>query len=217
MHPDEIPEEIKILSSIELASIRMIQTMFNVYQIKGGSLKIKGNTIALQQDISEFATRLPLSPDKLPFLILRSRNDKNPKKFQANGDKILKALEWLIAHNPFYKDIVIDREALQKYPEKGGDVDGIPEEFIEDTAKVQKDPKNPTMQQNDLDEINEIMQQDVDHSNDIPAPISTLQQKFSKPTNSESMKKSTDNVRIGSTPSKSHVSSNDSEIRCPIL
>ena len=35
MHPDEIPEEIKILSSIELASIRMIQTLFNEYQTKG--------------------------------------------------------------------------------------------------------------------------------------------------------------------------------------
>ena len=43
MHPDEVPEEIKILSSIELASIKMIQTMFNVYQTKRGSLKIKGN------------------------------------------------------------------------------------------------------------------------------------------------------------------------------
>ena len=87
MHPDEVPECIKILSSIELASIKMIQTMFNVYQTKGGSLKIKGNTISLEQDISEFASRLPLSPDKLPFLILRSRNEKNKKKFQANGKK----------------------------------------------------------------------------------------------------------------------------------
>ena len=88
MIPDEVPECIKILSSIELASIRIIQTMFNVYQTKGGSLKIKGNTIALEQDLSEFASRLPLSPDKLPFLILRSRNDKNPKKIQANGYNI---------------------------------------------------------------------------------------------------------------------------------
>ena len=50
----------------------MIQTMFNVYQTKGGSLKIKGNTIALEQNLTEFASRLPHSPDKLPFLILRS-------------------------------------------------------------------------------------------------------------------------------------------------
>ena len=73
------------------------------------------------------------------------------------------------------------------------------------------------MQQNDVDEINEIMQEDMDHSNDIPAPISTLQQNFSKPTVLESMKKTTDRVTIRGTPVKSRESSNDSDIFCPIL
>ena len=188
MHPDEVPECIKILSSIELASIRMIQPMFHVYQTKGGGLKMRGNTIALEQDISEFASRLPHSPDKLPLLILLSRNVKNPRKVQANGNNILKALQWLKLNNPFYKNIEIDHAALEKYPETGGNVDGIPEEFLDDKA-VQNDPKNPSMRQQDIDEINEVLQNDIDISNDIPPPISTLQQNYSKPTILESMKK----------------------------
>ena len=73
------------------------------------------------------------------------------------------------------------------------------------------------MQQDDIDEINEVLQDDTDISHDIPPPISTMQQNFSKPTILESMKKSTDNVRIGSTPVKATDSSNYSEVFCPML
>ena len=49
---------------------------------------MKGHSIALEQDVSEFVSRLPHSPDKLPILILRTRNEK---KIQRN----LKLMEYI--------------------------------------------------------------------------------------------------------------------------
>ena len=208
--------------------------MFHIIKAKGDSLKMKGHSIALEQDISEFAdrlVRLPHSPDKLPMLILRTRNDKNPKKFKANGNNILEALQWLKEWNKYYKDIEINYDALQQYPTNGGDVDNIPEEILDDTG-IQHEPRNPSMQnemddtgiqheprnpsmQNEMDEINEILQQDFDISDDIPPPESTVQQNFAKPTLLESMKHIANNVAIGSKSVTNNYPSSNHEILCP--
>ena len=111
MHPEEVPACIKDLSFIELAAIRQIQPMFHVVQSKGGGLKMRGHSIAFEQDVSDFVSRLPHAPEKLPMLILRTRNEKNPKRFKANGLKILEALEYLIDNNRYYSHIEIDRNA----------------------------------------------------------------------------------------------------------
>ena len=135
MHPDIPPECIQRLSFIELASIKLVQPMFHIITTKGGGLKMKGHSIALEQDVSEFVSRLPHSPDKLPILILRTRNEKNPKKFKANGIHILEALKWLKQNNQFYEKIEIDEAALQQYPTDGF-VEGIPEEFSDDMENI---------------------------------------------------------------------------------
>ena len=213
MHPDIAPECIQKLSFIELASIKLVQPMFHIVKTKGGSLKMKGHSIALEQDISEFATRLPHSPDQLPIIILRTRNEKNPKKFKANRNNILEALKWLKIHNQYYKKIEIDESALQQYPLNGGDVEGIPEEFSDDLGK-QNEPRNPSMQ-NEMDEINEIIQNEFDMSDDMPPPESTVQQNFPKPTIMEAMKHITNNVTIGNDLRKENNSHTINEILCP--
>ena len=103
MHPTATPECIKKLTFIELASIKLVQPMFHIITTKGGGLKMKGHSIALEQDISDFLGSLPHSPDKLPMIILRSRNEDNPKKFKANGNHILEALDWLKKTMTFIK------------------------------------------------------------------------------------------------------------------
>ena len=210
MLPGIVPPCIKKLSFIELASIKLVQPMFHIIKTKGGSLKMRGHSIALEQNISEFATRLPHSPDQLPIIILRTRNEKNPKKFIANRNHIIEALRWLKIHNEYYKKIEIDQSALLQYPLNGGDVHGIPEEFSDD-AGIHHEPRNPSMQ-NEMDEINEIMQQEFDMSDDIPPPESTVQQNFPKPTILEAMKHITNNVTIGN---KEKASNSNKEILCP--
>ena len=178
MHPDNVPECIRRLSFIELASIRLVQPMLHIVQTKGNSTKMKGHSIALEQDISEFASRLPNLPENLPILILRTRNEKNPKKFKANGHHIIEALLWLKENNEFYEHIEIDKEAAMKNYPPNEFIEGIPEHFLEDTGIV-NEPQNPTMI-NEMDEINQILQQEFDIDNDIPPPESVVQQKFFK-------------------------------------
>ena len=108
--------------------------------------------IALEQDISDFVGSLPHSPDKLPMIILRSRNETNPKKFKANGKHILEALDWLKDNNEFYEKIPIDREAALQHYNPNHFIEGIPEEFVEDPINTDE-PQNPTMINEDGDEI----------------------------------------------------------------
>ena len=203
----------KKLSLIELAAIKLVQPMFHIIKTKGGGLKMRGHSIALEQNIQEFATRLPNLPGNLPIIILRTRNEKNPKKFKSNGKHIYEALIWLKQNNEYYKNIEIDMNALQQYPSDGGDVIGIPEEFAEDVG-IQKEPRNPSMSE-EFDEINQIMQQEFDMSDDIPPPETTVQQNFSKPTIMEAMKHVADNVIIGKGSENTTCSHNINEILLP--
>ena len=166
-----------------------------------------------EQDISDFVSRLPHTPEKLPILILRTRNDKNPKRFKANGQKNLEALQWLKINNKFYSHIEIDNAALQKYPDNGDYVEGIPEEFMDDTGN-QNEACNPSMT-NEIDEINEILQSDMNISEDMPPPESTIQKNYSKPTVLESMQKSAKKVAIAGDSGSNKESSDNQEILCP--
>ena len=116
-------------------------------------------------------------------------------------------------NNDFYRKIKINQVALQQYPHSGGDVIGIPEELSDD-VEIPIDPCNPSMQ-NEMDEINEIMQQDFDCSDDIPTPESTVQQNYSKPTILESMEHTANSVTIGKNSRIDADSRNNSEILCP--
>ena len=214
MHPDKVPDEIKDLSFIELAAIRLIQPMFHVIQTKGGGLKMRGHCIAFEQDIPEFVTRLPHTPEKLPVLILRTRNEKNPKQFKANGQKIKAALRWLKEHNRFYSHIHIDEDALQRYPENDY-VDGIPQEVSNETGP-QKDACNPSMI-NEIDEINEVLRSDMNISEDLPAPESTIQKNYSKPTVLESMQKTAENITIAGDSASRNETSDNQEFLFPQL
>ena len=204
MHPTATPECIKKLTFIELASIKLVQPMFHIITTKGGGLKMKGHSIALEQDISDFVGSLPHSPDKLPMIILRSRNEANPKKFKANGKHILEALDWLKDNNEFYEKIPIDREAALQHYNPNHFIEGIPEEFVEDPINTDE-PQNPTMINEDGDEINDILQQNFDIDNDIPPPESVVQQQFSRPTVLESMKNIANNVTIESNMEKMQI------------
>ena len=77
------------------------------------------------------------------------------------------------------------------------------------------EPQNPTMINEDGDEINDILQQNFDIDNDIPPPESVVQQQFSRPTVLESMKNIANNVTIESNMEKNADSSNNPEILLP--
>lgn len=114
MDPGVQPECLRVLNRVEQAAIARIAPVLNMIKLKGGNLAQRGHSISFFQDVSGFAQKLPRGQEDLPFIIIRSPNQEIPLK--ANRIKILAALEWLVAYNPEYADVVIDHEVLATYP-----------------------------------------------------------------------------------------------------
>ena len=64
----------------------------------------------MPQNIKELANSLPHYPKDIPFIVVNMRGKDN---------KVENALQWLSQHNPRYKDIQINQEALNHLPENG--------------------------------------------------------------------------------------------------
>ena len=125
MHPEEdVPDALKDLTPVEQSAIQRMFVVMKIYRLARGATFLKGHCLAVNQDLAEFATRLPLRPADLPMIFLIGPNQRVPLK--ANAHKILAALEYLKKKNEFYRDIEIDFEALKAYPSNDtDDVQGL--------------------------------------------------------------------------------------------
>ena len=115
MDPGEQPECLKVLDTVEIAAISLICPVLSIYKVKGGSTGLKGHSISFAQNIQEFITKLPRFPRDLPYIIIKAPHQNMP--LTASRQKIMDALIWLKRNNPHYKDIIIDEQALNQYPE----------------------------------------------------------------------------------------------------
>ena len=125
MHVDaEVPDQLLNLTPVEQSAIQLMFVVMRIYKLNRGATFLKGHCLAVNQDLAEFATRLPPRPADLPMIFIIAPNQRVPLK--ANSHKILRALEWLKKNNEFYRDIEIDFEALQAYPSNDTDyVEGL--------------------------------------------------------------------------------------------
>ena len=119
MNPGEQPACLKILNTVEVAAISRICPVLSIYKLKGGASALKGHSISFEQDIGEFARRLPRTPEELPMIVIKAPNQDIP--LRANRFHLLEALRWLIANNPFYSEIEIDFHAANMYPDNSTD------------------------------------------------------------------------------------------------
>ncbi|KAJ3764588.1 hypothetical protein FB446DRAFT_656299, partial [Lentinula raphanica] len=88
---------------------------------------LKGNIIIYPQKVSQVASVLPPNLDELSspicvvFVGSKRPSDewlrKHAKPLAIRPGRVLKALLWLKAHNPLYRDIVINRTLLQSLPD----------------------------------------------------------------------------------------------------
>ena len=142
MHARDPPEELVTLNQVEQAAVSRIQIVVKVYRLRGGATFLKGHCIAFEADLPEFVSRLPPLPSDLPMIVLIAPGQSVPLK--ANRNKILSALKWLIDNNPFYEDLDIDFEALNKYPANYTDnVQGL--ETIEDPDLITDEGERSTV------------------------------------------------------------------------
>ena len=78
-----------------------------------GYFGYKGHTITLPHNVKKIASILPNLASELPIITFtaKGRNDKN-FEFKVRRDKVSAALNWLISHNPLYRDVTLDGNRL---------------------------------------------------------------------------------------------------------
>ena len=89
-----------------------------VIHLKGGQLGYGGHVVNVAQDITTFAATLPRLAADVP-IIIRRREGQEPgqhKDLHVRRGRVQRALVWLIANNPYYRDIVLDDTAISQLP-----------------------------------------------------------------------------------------------------
>ena len=93
--------------------------MMSLYRLPHGQYGYSGHIINLPQDVTTFAHSLPRHPSNLDVVVVRMAVAQSHKDFRIRKRKVLSALKWLIANNPYYRNIILDEDALQALPEDG--------------------------------------------------------------------------------------------------
>ncbi|KAJ3764598.1 hypothetical protein FB446DRAFT_799876, partial [Lentinula raphanica] len=136
MYVGPVPDELSNLSIVEEAMISRCRSKCWIIQLKEDQSStpsetsqraLKGNIIIYPQKVSQVASVLPPNLDELAspicvvFVGSKRPSDewlrKHAKPLAIRPGRVLKALLWLKAHNPLYRDIVINRTLLQSLPD----------------------------------------------------------------------------------------------------
>ena len=142
MHARDAPQELTCLNPVEQVCVSRLFIRMTCYKIRGFAQFLKGHVITFPQDVSEFISRLPPLPEDLPIIVVTAPGQ--PVPLQANRNKILTAIRWLKANNPWYADVEIDMDALNHYPDNDTDfLTGL--QVIEDPSMKPDEADNPTV------------------------------------------------------------------------
>ena len=103
--PGQSPLELQTLTSTELHMIQLVHPYMKLARLPvGGQLAQKGQVINIPMHTQDICTLLPRVPQNDYQVLVESANGFT---YQINTVQIYKALQWLITHNPLYKDVKI--------------------------------------------------------------------------------------------------------------
>ena len=98
--------------------IAAVMPIMVIYQLPHGQLGYSGHILNLPQNVTDFATSLPRSPSDIDVLIVQKQGaDGSHRDFRVRRHVVQSALEWLISHNLYYRNIALNRQILQDLPE----------------------------------------------------------------------------------------------------
>ena len=118
MDPGIVPPQLQGLTQIEEMLIARVCPIMSVYRKHGGQRGYRGHVLNLPQDIQSFLNSLPSRASDLPVLVLRRHGVENTHRdFIVRQHRVLQAVLWLTTNNPYFKDLEIDREAINCLPE----------------------------------------------------------------------------------------------------
>ena len=100
-----------------------VNPILQVTLAHGGQYKYNGHTICFPQDITKIANMLSRRVEHLDILIVtRHSNDHKAYDFIVSRHRVLAALEYNLANDPYYKNVRIDTNALASLPAIPADV-----------------------------------------------------------------------------------------------
>ena len=122
MHFAEIPPYLKNLTTVEMALISRITVVMNVHLLRYGMLASKGHCVSLPQEM-KIASSLPLLPTEVGIVVLRRKGSGKTTQYTVQRHDgpnhitmKLKGHYFKYTPNPFYKDVVIEKQRLANLP-----------------------------------------------------------------------------------------------------
>jgi len=189
MDPGDIPDELQNLSFVEEALIARVHPIISVFKLKGHhQFGYRGNVINFVQDVNSFAKKLPHNIDDLQSIINITTCDKknNVHNFTVRVAKVRKALIWLKANNPYYSDIDISNENLDKLPDNSN----VGEKLItipldEDTDRKENIDIDQDDDESEFDETLNNIQESFIPNMEIPTQETLVKNHIDWPTMSQ--------------------------------
>ena len=121
--------------------ISAVLPIMSLYHLPHGQYGYSGHVINLPQDIASFATSLPQLPSELDVIVVRKEGaTQSHRDFCVIRSIVLRALQWLLANNIYYRNIRIDPDALALLPEDG-DLTGLRSVTVETDDQETRPPQ----------------------------------------------------------------------------
>ena len=129
--------------------ISAVLPIMSLYRLPHGQYAYSGHVINLPQDVACFANSLPRLPSELDIIVVRKEGAADSHRdFRVRRVVVLRALQWLLANNQYYRNVCINPDALALLPEDGN-LTGLDSVTLDSTAD---DPEPPSAQ--DMDPYN---------------------------------------------------------------
>jgi len=100
--------------------ISRVLPIMSLYRLPHGQYAYSGHVINLPQDIACFANSLPRLPSELDIIVIRKEGAANSHRdFHVRRAVVLRALQWLLTNNKYYRGVRLNPDALAVLPEDG--------------------------------------------------------------------------------------------------
>ena len=113
---DSVPEELEVLSDVEITLISQIRPFMKIFHLSGGrgQFGIKGGVIHFPQSVEELVDQLPLRAEHADMIVVNQtlENINSNREFSVRPDTLRRALEWLESNNKLYSHVQISEENL---------------------------------------------------------------------------------------------------------
>lgn len=115
-----VPPELTNLSLIEQILIARVHPVVSVFTIRGQQRGYNGHVLNFVQHVEQVATKLPHFVGLLNSILLVNRETPDGLiQFKVRSRVVRHALYWLKNNNQYYRNILIDEQALSQLPEDG--------------------------------------------------------------------------------------------------